>query len=130
MDRKTPGGDDLMRYLSGGSTYPWKTMIILNLTEIENHAEVGIKIAKEFPKSKFCLDEKHNRPEKFVFREVHYVDEPKSLNYNLMDKDCVAMLKRMYGGDGGSTKQDLMEYRDLLTIFLDLRRKERRCWRL
>ncbi len=34
-----------------------------------------------------------------------------------MDKDCVAMLKKMYGGDDGSTKQDLMEYRDLLTNF-------------
>jgi hypothetical protein len=80
MDRKTPGGDDamMMRYLSGGSTYPWKTMITLNLTEIENHAEVGTKIAKGF--TKFCLDEKHNHPEKFVFCKVHYADEPKSLN--------------------------------------------------
>ncbi len=59
MDRKTPGGDDVMRYLSGGSTYPWKTMITLNLTEIENHAEVGTEIAKGF--TKFYLDEKHNR---------------------------------------------------------------------
>jgi hypothetical protein len=24
MDRKTPGGDDVMRYSSGGSNYPWK----------------------------------------------------------------------------------------------------------
>ncbi len=102
-----------MRYLSGGSTYPWKTRITLNLTEIENHAEVGTKIAKGF--TKFCLDEKHNRHEKFVFRKVHYADEPKSLNYYLMDKDCVAMLKKMYGSDNGSTKQDLMEYGDLLT---------------
>ncbi len=39
-------------------------MITLNLTEIENHPEVGSKIAKGF--TKFCLDEKHNRPEKFV----------------------------------------------------------------
>jgi hypothetical protein len=92
MDRKTPGGDDVMRYLSGGSTYPWKTMITLNLTEIENHAEVGTKIAKGF--TKFCLDEKHNRPEKFVFCKVHYADEPNSLNYYLMDKDCVAVLKK------------------------------------
>jgi hypothetical protein len=45
MDRKTPGGDDVMRYLSGRSTYPWKTMITLNLTEIENHPEVGTQIA-------------------------------------------------------------------------------------
>jgi hypothetical protein len=114
MDRKTPGGDGVMRYLSGGSNYPWKTMITLNITEIENHAEVGTKIAKGF--TKFCLDEKHNCPEKFVFHEVYYADEPKSLNYYHMDKDCVAMLKRMYGGDDGSTKQDLtMEYGDLLT---------------
>jgi hypothetical protein len=35
MDRKTPGGDDVMRYSSGGSNYPWKTMITLNFTEIE-----------------------------------------------------------------------------------------------
>ena len=27
------------------------------------------------------------------------------------------MLKRMYGGDNGSTKQDLMDYGDLLTNF-------------
>ncbi len=33
MDRKTPGADDVMKYLSGvGSTYPWKTIITLNLT--------------------------------------------------------------------------------------------------
>jgi hypothetical protein len=113
MDRKTPGGDDVMRYLSGGSTHPLNTMITLNLTEIENHGEVGTKIAKGF--TKFCYDEKHNRPEKFVFRKVHYADEPKSLNYYLMDKDCVAILKKMYGSDNGSTKQDLMEYGGLLT---------------
>jgi hypothetical protein len=92
MDRKTPGGDDVMRYLSGGSTRPWKTMSTLNLTEIENHAEVGTKIAIGF--TIFCLDEKQNCPEKFVFREVHYAIEPNSLNYYLMDKDCVATLKR------------------------------------
>ena len=34
-----------------------------------------------------------------------------------MEKDCVAMLKRMYGGDNGSTKEDLMEYGDLLANF-------------
>jgi hypothetical protein len=102
-----------MRYLSGGSTHPWKTMLTLNLTEIENHAEIGTKIAKGF--TKFCLDEKHNRPEKFFFRKVHYTDEPNSLNYYFMDKDCFAMLKKMYGSDNDSTKQDLMEYGDLLT---------------
>ena len=102
-----------MRYSSGARNYPWKTMITLNLTEIENHAEVGTKIAKGF--TKVCLDEKHYHPEKFVLREVHYADEPKSLNYYLMDKDCVAILKRMYGGDNGYTKQELMEYGDLLT---------------
>ena len=48
---------------------------------------------------------------------AHYADEPKPLNYYLMDKDCVAMLKKMYDGDDGSTKQDLMEYGDLLTNF-------------
>jgi hypothetical protein len=103
---------------------PWKTMITLNLTEIENNAEIGTKIAKGF--TKFCLDEKHNHPEKLVFHEVHYADEPKSLNYYIMDKDCVAMLKRMYGGDDGSTKEDLMEYGDLLPNFLDVRRKTRK----
>jgi hypothetical protein len=54
---------------------------------------------------------------------VHYVDEPKPLNYFLTDKDCVAMLKRMYGGDNGSTKQDLMEYGDLLTNFFSCEEK-------
>jgi hypothetical protein len=121
MDRKTPGGDDVMRYLSGGSTYPGKTMITLNLNEIENHDEVGTKIANGF--TKFCLDKKHNRPEKFVFHKVHYAGEPKPLNYYLMDKDCVAMLKKMYGGDNGSTKQDLMEYGDLLTNFFGCEEK-------
>jgi hypothetical protein len=102
---------------------PWKTMITLNLTEIENHTEIGTKIDKGF--TKFCLDEKHNRLEKLVFREVHYADEPKSLtlNYYLMDKDCVAMLKRMYGGDNGSTKQDLVEYGDLLPNFFGCEEK-------
>ena len=73
VGRKTPGGDDVMRYLSGGSNYAWKTMIILNLTEIENHAEVGTKTTKGF--TKFCLDVKHNCPEKFVFRKAHYADQ-------------------------------------------------------
>ncbi len=100
---------------------PWKTLIALNLTEIEDHAELGTKIAKGF--TKFCLDEKHNHPEKLVFREVHYADEPKSLNYYLMGKDCVAMLKRVYGGDDGSTKQDLMENGDLLTNFFGCEEK-------
>ena len=33
------------------------------------------------------------------------------------------MLKRMYGGDNGSTKQDLMEYGDLLTNFFSCEEK-------
>ena len=33
------------------------------------------------------------------------------------DCDCVAMLIRMYGGEDGSTKEDLMQYEDLLTNF-------------
>jgi hypothetical protein len=40
-----------------------------------------------------------------------------------MDKYCVAMLKRMYGGDNDSTKQDLMEYGDLLTNFFGCEEK-------
>jgi hypothetical protein len=47
-----------------------------------------------------------------------------------MEKDCAAMLKRMYGGDDGSTKQDIMECKDLLTNFFDVRRKVRKCLRL
>ncbi len=111
----------MIRYLSGGSNYPWKTMITLNLTEIEHHAEVVTKIAKGF--TRFCLNEKHNCPEKFVFHEAHYADEPKSLNYYLMDKDCVAMLKRMYRGDDGFTMQDRIEYGDLLTNFFGCEEK-------
>ncbi len=38
-------------------------------------------------------------------------------------KDCVAMLKKMYGGDDGSTKHDLMEYGDLLTNFFGCEEK-------
>jgi hypothetical protein len=52
-----------------------------------------------------------------------YADEPKSLNYYLMDNDCVAMLKRMYGSDDVSTKQDLMEYGDLHTSFFGCEEK-------
>jgi hypothetical protein len=115
MDRKTPGGDDVMKYSSGGNHYNWKTMITLNLTVIDNHAELGTKLAKGL--TKFCLDEKQNRPEKFALRNVHHTDNPKPLNYHMMDKDCVAMLKRMYGGEDGSTKEDLMQYEDLLTNF-------------
>jgi hypothetical protein len=54
---------------------------------------------------------------------MHYADEPKSLNYYLIDKDCVAMLKRMYRGDDDSTKQDLMEYGDHLTNFFGCEEK-------
>ncbi len=34
-----------------------------------------------------------------------------------MDKDCVTMLKRMYGYEDGSTKEELMECGDLLAMF-------------
>ena len=34
-----------------------------------------------------------------------------------MDKDCVAILMRMYGGEDGPTKNDLMEYGDLFASF-------------
>jgi hypothetical protein len=47
-----------------------------------------------------------------------------------MEKDCVAMLKRMYGGDNGSIKQDLMAYEDLLRNFSNVRRNVRKCLRL
>jgi hypothetical protein len=103
-------------------------MITLHLSKIENHAEVGTKIAKGF--TKFCFDEKHDRPEKFISCDVHYADEQKPLNYYLIDKDCVAMLKRMYGGEDGSTKQYLMEYGGPHQLFSDVRRKVRKCWRL
>jgi hypothetical protein len=33
-----------------------------------------------------------------------------------MDKDCVAMLKRMHDGEDGSTKEELMECGDILAI--------------
>jgi hypothetical protein len=68
----------------------------------------------------FCLDEKHYCLEKFTFHNVHHAENPKPLNYHLMDKDCVAMLKRMYCycGEDGSTKQELLEYGDVLINFL------------
>jgi hypothetical protein len=72
-----------------------------------NYVEVGDKIAKRF--IKFGIEEKHNHPKKIIFRIVLHADNPKPLNYHLMNKDCVAMLKRMYGGEDGSTKQELME---------------------
>jgi hypothetical protein len=34
-----------------------------------------------------------------------------------MDKDCVTMLNRIYGKEDGSTKEELMEYEDLLATF-------------
>jgi hypothetical protein len=40
------------------------------------------------------------------------------------------MLKRMYGGEDASIKQELIEYGDLLINFLEVRRKVRKCWRL
>ena len=114
IDSKTPGVDDVMKYSSGGNHYPWKPLIILTLTETENHA-VGTKLAKGF--TKFCLDEKHNHPEKFMFCNVHHADNPKPTNYHLMDRDCVIVLKRINGGEYDSTKQELMEYGDHLTNF-------------
>ena len=120
-------GDDVMKYSSGGNHYPWKTLItLLNLTDIENNAKVGTKLAKEF--TKFCLDENHNLPEKFMFRNVHHADNPKPLNYHLMHKDCVVMLKRIYGGEDGSTKQELMEYGDLLTNFFGWEENGKDVW--
>jgi hypothetical protein len=124
MDRKTPGGDDVMRYLSGGSkNYPWETMITLNLTEIENHAKVGTKIAKGLLNSVLIRNIIVLRSLSSTRLIMLTTDEPKSLNYYLMDKDCVAMLKRMYGGEDGSTNQDLMEYGDLLTNFFGCEEK-------
>ena len=39
-----------------------------------------------------------------------------------MDKDCVAMLKRMYGGEDGLNKED-MQYGDLLANFFGSKEK-------
>jgi hypothetical protein len=47
-----------------------------------------------------------------------------------MDKDCVVMLKRMYSGEDGSTKEELMEYGISLPIFMEVRRKVRKYCRL
>ncbi len=44
-------------------------------------------------------------------------------SFLLPDKDCVPILKKMYGGDDGSTKQDIMEYGDLLTNFFGCEEK-------
>jgi hypothetical protein len=44
-----------------------------------------------------------------------------------MDKDCFALLKRMYGSEDGSTKKDLMDSGDLLATFFEIRRKLRKC---
>jgi hypothetical protein len=99
------------------------THTLLNLTGIENNAEVGPKLAKRF--TKFCLDENQNLSEKFMFRNVHNTDNPKPLNCHLMDKDCVVILKRMYGGEDGSNKQELMEFGDLLTNFFGCEEKDK-----
>ncbi len=76
---------------------------------------MGDKIAKGF--TKFCIEEKHNPTENFIFRRVLHTNNPKPLNYHLMDKDCVTMLKRMHGAEDGSIKEELMEYADLLATF-------------
>ena len=48
-----------------------------------------------------------------------------------MEKDCVAMLERIYSGDNGSTKQDLTEYGDILTNFFGCEEKDKgECFRL
>jgi hypothetical protein len=55
--------------------------------------------------TKFGIEEKHNHPEKFIFLIVLHADNPKTLNNHLMDKYCVAMLKRMYGGEMDAAKK-------------------------
>jgi hypothetical protein len=47
-------------------------VIPLHLAEIENHAKVRNKIARGF--IKFCFEEKYNRPEKIIFRNVCHAD--------------------------------------------------------
>ncbi len=76
---------------------------------------MGDKTAKGF--TKFCIEEKHNRPERFIFRGVLHADNPKPLNYHLMDNDFVTMLKRVYGREEGPTKEELMEYENFLATF-------------
>jgi hypothetical protein len=90
-------------------------MVTLDPTNIQNYVEMGEKIAKGL--TKFNIEEKHNCPEKFIFCNVPHADNPKQLNYHLMDKDCVAILNRMYGSENGSTKEESMEYGDLLAMF-------------
>jgi hypothetical protein len=102
-DRKTPGGEDITKYLSAENFNNWKTMVTLHPTNIQNYAEVRDKIAKEF--TELGIEEKHNRREKFIFLIVLHADNPKPFNNLLMDKDCVTMLKRMYDGEDGSTKE-------------------------
>jgi hypothetical protein len=92
MDRKTPGGEDIMKFSSAGNFYNWKTMVTLHPTNIQNYAEVGDKISKEF--TNFGIEKVHNHPEKFIFHIVLHTDKQKLLNYHLMDKDCVTTLKR------------------------------------
>ena len=48
--------------------------------------------------------------------------------YYLTDKDWVAMLKRMYGGEDGPTKKELMEYGDLLTNFFGWEENGKDVW--
>ena len=48
-----------------------------------------------------------------------------------MDKNCVPELKMIYGGEDGSTKDNLMEYGDLLVNFFGCDKNGiRKCWRL
>jgi hypothetical protein len=90
-------------------------MVTLHPTNSHNYAEVGDIIAKGL--TKFGIKEKLNRPEKFIFCNVLHADNSKPLNYHLMGKDCVAMLRRMYGREDGSTKEELMEYGNPLAVF-------------
>jgi hypothetical protein len=59
MDRKTPGGENIMKYSSAGNFYNWKTMVTLHPTNIYNYVDVGDKIAKGL--TKFGIEEKHNK---------------------------------------------------------------------
>jgi hypothetical protein len=80
MDKKTPGGEDIMKYSSAGNFYNWKTMVTLHPTNIQNYVEVEDKITKGL--TMFGIEEKHKRPEKFIFRIVFNADNAKPLNYH------------------------------------------------
>ena len=77
---------------------------------------MGNKIPKEF--IKFCYEEITNVLRNSSLSQCHHADKLITQRLSSHGQRLCCHVERMYGGEDGSTKQDLMEYRDLLTNFV------------